>query len=193
MSLSLYYSDSQDTIKQFKRRGMKRKYFFIIIFLVIIFLGFFYINNVNNQIDKNLNKIATKYYSIMMPKSWVSKNISEFETWYFINDTKVASITVNLDCTYCSSTSSIITNWLGLHAYSIGEISEKKMKDYKLARVSVGYEQSAAEQIKNESGIPNELHYFLTNNNNTFIDFAIYKNELIKENLDKIAEPIAIK
>ncbi|WP_207726434.1 hypothetical protein [Anaerocolumna chitinilytica] len=67
------------------------------------------------------------------------------------------------------------------------------MKDYKLARVNIAYEQSAAGQIKNENSIPNELHYFFTNDNKTFIDFAIYKNELINENSDKIAKSLVIR
>ena len=162
-----------------------------IILLVAMVFGLYFKNNSNDE--KNMNNVDNTYYTINIPNNWIAKNISQYETDYFINGKKVASITVINDCSFCSTTSSIITNWLGMHARAKGEIKEKKRKGYRLAKLNITYEQSAAEQIENKSSLPDELHYFFINNENTFIDFVVYNKELIKLSTDKIAESLTYK
>lgn len=151
-----------------------------------------YLKN-NSKDEKNMNKVNNKYYTINIPNNWIANNNSQYETDYYINGKKVASITVIDDCSFCSTTSSIITNWLGMHARTKGNTKEKKRIGYRITKVNITYEQSAAEQIENKSSLPDELHYFFINNENTFIDFVVYNKELIKVSTDKIAESLTFK
>lgn len=144
-----------------------------------------------NKYYLDKKKIYKKDYSIKIPRSWSLKNVNDYETDCYMEEKKIAVITELKDCNYSSNTSSIITNLLGMHAVIAGDTVEIQRQGYKLTKVNITYEQSAAEKIKKESSPSDELHYFYTNNKNIIIDFVVYDTELIN-NTDEIAESLII-
>lgn len=159
--------------------------------IVLIVTGLYLINVFNT--DKDIKNINKNDYSIKVPKNWTLKSVNDYESDCYIDGKKKAVITVINNCNYSSTTASIVTNLLGMHAIITGK-EEMQKQGYKLTKANITYEQSAAEQIKHKSAPSAELHYFYTNNKNTLIDFAICDTELINQNnTDKIAESLIIK
>lgn len=62
----------------------------------------------------------------------------------------MGSIGINPDCNYRSTISSVIANWIGMSAYTKGDIIEQDHASHKKAKVYIAFEQSAAQQIKEQ-------------------------------------------
>lgn len=138
--------------------------------ITLIVTGLYLTNNFNA--DKDIKKINKNDYSIKVPKNWTLKSVNDYESNCYIDGKKKAVITVIKDCSYSSTTSSIVTNLLGMHAVITGKAEEIQKQGYKLAKANITYEQSAAEQIKKESAPTAELHYFYTRSHICFSEFG---------------------
>lgn len=177
---------------------MKRKLIYtilgIIILLIIIpIIYFVFLKDKTIDSGNRSPLYNNEYYTAELPDKITAQNKDDHETALYIDNKKAGSITVNPDCSYCSNTSSILSNYIGMHAYAKGKIIEKDNGTYKMAKVMVGFEQSAAQQIKGESKEPDQLHYFFTNSNNLMIDLYIDTELINEETADSIAASFKLK
>jgi hypothetical protein len=82
---------------------------------------------------------------------------------------------------------------MGMHATVNRDIIENDYGSFKMSKVFIDYELSAAQQIKGELPVTNELHYFFTSNNEFFIDLYLDINIIGEETADKIAKTLIMK
>lgn len=168
----------------------------IICLLIVIGFTNFYINSKSDNAINSNNKFisySTDYYTINLPSNISSKNKGKYETMLYINNKMVGNIDVNPNCSYCTTTSSIIANWMGMHAYAKTDIIEQDFGNYKMAKVLIAFELSAAQQISGISPEPDQLHYFYTDSNNWFIDLFINNEIISEENADMITNSFIVK
>lgn len=161
--------------------------------LITIIYNFKSDNSTKNS-SSQLTSYSTEYYTINSPSNISAKSRDNYETLLYMNDTIVGTITVNPNCEYCSTTSSIISNWMGMHAYAKDDhIIEEDFDTYKMAKVLIAFELSAAQEVSGETAEPDQLHYFYTNPNNLFIDLFIDNTIISEEDADLIADSFILK
>ncbi len=128
----------------------------------------------------NLTKYKDTYYTVNLPSDWAKKENDETDINFYSGDNYIAHISVNTDCNYCSTASSIFDNLFGLHGYVDGDTSETDFGNYKMIKAFIGYQQSASDKAKGIT-YPDELHYIYTNYKDYWIDLFIdtaYINEM---------------
>lgn len=157
---------------------------------------------IDDSETENSNIYKTEYngisYSIEMPDNWTYKEIQDGLLVNFEMDGKtVATIEVNPEYEYSTSTSSILEVWLGMHAREKEKSVDTDFGIYTRKKLWVEWEPSAAQEIEGES-FKDELHYFyFTNKNNAddtcfFVDLYILTDYVTEKEADKIADSMQI-
>lgn len=162
---------------------------FILIFIISVLLKSKTVFNSSNE-SVSYQK---KDYTVDIPAFWKVSEMNDYITTFYSNDKMIGSIEVNPECDYCATTSSIIENFFGMHGYVKGDIIEKNKDDYKIIKVLIGYEKSAAENIMSGTEYPDELHYLYTNENNKLIDLFLDSSQLSEKEMDEISNSLVLK
>jgi len=172
---------------------MKKKSLCLLVFvLVIVIIVFISIErkNPDSQGSKNI-EYKTDYYSIQIPSTWQIIKEADYLTTFYYNNNKIASIETNPECQYCSSSSSIITNLFGLHGSSKGDVVETDKGNYQIVKTIITYKQSAAEQERSETKVPDELHYLFTDKKSLLIDLYLNDSQLSDDEQNEIAQSLS--
>ncbi len=140
--------------------------------------------------DNNYNG---KYFSVTIPKSFSIEKTDDYDTSIYLNEKYVGSISINPNCNYCSSLDSIVANWFGMNAYVKGTPNEEKVGDYKLVKLTIAYEQSAAEIENGDSPVSDEIHYLYTNNKNKILDLSLDSSYISEEDINTIVRSVSMK
>ncbi|BCN29515.1 hypothetical protein [Anaeromicropila herbilytica] len=159
------------------------------------------VNKQNLLSDEDQNKKADKtqiyktdYYTVNIPTTWKPVNESKYEVDFKVDKNIIASIETDPKYSHEKSIESIIANRFGVHAFANSNCTEKDFGTYSMKKVVVGFELSAADQIKGEKQPKDQLHYFFTSNKGTsYVDFYISTNFVNESDADNIAESLVIK
>ena len=95
----------------------------------------------------------------------------------------IGSICVYPQSEYSNSVNSIITNIYGMHAYLKEVTYLNKSVPYLSYCILVGYEPSAATEIKAPITYPSEQHYLFIKDDGTIIDFGIQDSFVNSESI----------
>jgi hypothetical protein len=179
-------------IQDFKERDMIKKMRMIhitVIFLTFIIIGLIIIKNMSIRIQSNdtLRAYKNEYYDINIPDNWsYSSPINNSGLIILkIEKSYVANIEVNMPWEYGMTISSILSNWMGMHAYIEGDITEKELNGYKMIKAYVAYEQPPSD-VDVE---PVKLHYFFLKDKE-IINLTLDPKFTTEELADKIAESL---
>lgn len=114
-------------------------------------------------------------------------------TYFLVYENKdIASVTEDKEFAYGSSSHTIVSNWIGMHATVAEEsVIAKTNNGGKIYKVLVQIEPSAAQEIAGV-GMTEELHYFYLTSDNDFFDVLLLDEqymtgleELLKNSLQK--------
>ncbi|MBS5932718.1 MAG: hypothetical protein KIC94_07545 [Clostridiales bacterium] len=171
-----------------KNKSITSKY----IILGIIALGIFICLITTHKYATKKQIYNTTYYTITIPYNWNLKSLNgDYLNKLSLNQENIISIEVFQDCKYNNSITSIITNIYGVHSYIKDEVYTKKINNYTLTKVNIGFEQSASEEYKKSPAEPIQLHYFYVKNN-ILIDFFVISNSVEEHIIDEIAESLIL-
>lgn len=95
----------------------------------------------------------------------------------------IGSLCVYPQSEYSDSINSIITNIYGMHAYLKEVTYLNKPVPYLSYCILVGYEPSAADEIKAPITYPSEQHYLFIKDDGTIIDFGIQDSFVNSESI----------
>lgn len=134
-----------------------------------------------------------QYYSIDIPVEWSIAEENDYEVIFRENDVDVATIIVEPEYEFSKTTSSIISNWLGMHAYIEDEWNDVDFSTYTMKKVKIGYELSAAQEIEGEFSSEDELHYFYISKEGTlFIDLFMESSGISENESDVVANSLEL-
>jgi hypothetical protein len=134
-----------------------------------------------------------QYYSIDIPVEWSIAEENDYEVIFRENDVDVATIIVEPEYDFSKTTSSIISNWLGMHAYIEDEWNDVDFSTYTMKKVKIGYELSAAQEIEGEFSSEDELHYFYISKEGTlFIDLFMESSGISENESDVVANSLEL-
>ena len=170
----------------------KRRFIVLCSFMLCVFIVcIIYIILKNNQAtEANYNH---KYYSITIPKNFSVKEVDDYDTRLYLDEKYVGSMSVNPECRYCTSIDSIVTNWYGMKAYVKGTPVEEQVDEYKLVKLTIAYEQSAAEVENGDSPSSDEVHYLYTDYENYILDLSFNSSYVSEDELNSIVRSVNIK
>lgn len=141
----------------------------------------------------NKNKTyESEYYSLELPSNWYAKNTNESRMTLYKDNQIVGYILSGVTGDYNLTPKSIVANWIGMHAYIIDDYLDIKKENYNYYKIYIGFEQSAAQQLKGETAEPYQLHYFYVKDNmlvDMFIDTGLIGND----EADTISNSLKIK
>ena len=157
----------------------------VLLLIIAILITFLIKNNYSDIFDY-------KFYTIELPQDWSIKKVDKYNASLYLKNNNVGSITCNPKCTFNLSITSIISNWIGMHAFMRGNVFEHKLEHYKYEKAYISFEQSAAEQIAGEAQAPSQLHYFFTKDD-LLVDLYINRDYVDNITADNIANSIIIK
>lgn len=140
--------------------------------------------------DSNYND---KYYSVTIPKSFSIEKMDDYDASIFLNDKYVGSISINPNCHYCSTLDSIVANWFGMKAYVKGTPVEENVGDYNLVKLTIAYEQSAAEVANGETPSSDEIHYIYTNYKNKLLDMSFDSSSVSEDDINSMVRSVTMK
>lgn len=167
----------------------KTKVYVIILLLLFmaasIYMIFLYTNKHEGETLDN------QYFSITAPNGWSIKSKSDdiFNKLLY-NQEEIISIEVFPKWEFGNSIDSIVANIYGVHSY-INDIQyTKNLNKTLLTKVSISFEQSAAEEHNNTQS--DQLHYFYINND-MVIDFYVVSSSIGENIIDNIAESLRLK
>jgi len=137
-----------------------------------------------------------EYYRISLPAGWIY-TISESGDTYVVfkcDGTECLSIEANPKSSFDlnSELSYIVISWAGMHYFVKHEDQIAYNGNYKIVKLKIGIELSAAQEITGEEQPEDELHYYVTNNNKTFIDIKVNQNAISENMADNIISNITI-
>lgn len=143
-------------------------------------------------LDKvEVNSYSNSYYEILQPEAWNFTDVGETITIVSRGKEQVGTIIVYPESEFGYSSSSIVSNIYGMHAYLKEEqTSFKKIPDFKYCIV-VGYEASVAQQLSNESPVSDELHYIFIAEDGTIVDFGVVYS-MADEEVIKVMESLKL-
>lgn len=174
-----------------KMKNKKIYFISIIIFSLLVVSTLLIIKYKENSLLLN-NEFSTDLYTINLPNNITIESNNKIIN-LFISGKKVGYVATYENCQFCNSISSIVSNYLGMHANIHGNIKETNYDSYKKSKVYIDYELSASQQIKGELPVTKELHYFYTTNNNLFIDLQLNTEYISEKNAENISNSLNIK
>lgn len=162
----------------------------LIIFLSIFLIILFYKSTTKNIPNVLLNNY---FFKINVPEGWTlsSSNDDIFNKLIYNKET-IASIEVFPECEFNESIESIVTNLYGVHVKNFEKLYTKKINSLELSKVTISFEQSAAESYNNIPPATDQLHYFYVHNN-MLIDFYVLSDSVDQNIIDNIAESLRLK
>lgn len=141
---------------------------------------------------KSKSLYVNDYYMIEYPVNWDFDTVNELITIVSLNGSDIGTIIVYPESEYGYSFNSIISNIYGMHAYLKEEVTVERNVDDLAYCVVIGYENTAAEQVKNVSAMPDELHYIFLSEDQTIVDFSV-NNDYADSDIIAIMESIVLK
>ncbi len=165
-----------------------------IILLMIIGISIYTIKN-TKQTSKNVETTTykTDFYSVNIPNTWKATEVDKYQVNFDVNGTTIATIIAEPEFSFDKSTSSIISNWIGMHAYAKDDSIDTDLGTYTMKKVYVAFELSAAQQEQGATPDKDELHYFYTSNKGSlFVDLNISTDNVTEEEADMIANSLVL-
>ncbi len=128
---------------------------------------------------------STPYYEVLHPYAWEFEMVSNVDTITNVSadGERIGSITVYPQSEYGYSSSSIVANIYGMHAYLKAESRPGKDIPGLAYCIWVSYEATVVEQIKGDPAEPDELHYIYVYDDGTIIDFGVEQQFVNSETL----------
>lgn len=163
----------------------KKRIIILFVCLGLILITFF-------MIRKGKSLYVNDYYMIEHPDNWNFNTVDELITIVSLDGNKIGNIMVYPKSEFGSSVSSIISNIYGMHAYLKEEVVVGRKIDDLAYCVVIGYESTAAEQVKNISPMPDELHYIFLLDNKTIVDFSV-NNDYADAQVIAVMESVKLK
>lgn len=143
-------------------------------------------------LDKEVSSYSNPYYEVLQPEAWNFVTIRETNTIVNRGEEQIGTITVYPESEFGYSSSAIVSNIYGMHAYLKEELTSfKKIPDLEYCIV-VGYEASVARQLNNELLISDELHYIFISEDSTIVDFEVAYS-MADEEVIKVMESLRVK
>lgn len=129
---------------------------------------------------------STPYYEVLHPDAWEFETVSNVDTITNVSagGERIGSITVYPQSEYGYSSSSIVSNIYGMHAYLKAESRPGKDIPGLAYCIWVSYEATVVQQIEGGSAEPDELHYIYVYDDGTIIDFGVEQQFVNSETLD---------
>lgn len=139
-----------------------------------------------------------EWYSEDLPDKYSLKYANKKQRFANIykKEKLIAKVQVNPGCTYQLTASSIVSNFMGRHAYIKGDVetkegTTKEGESYQRFKILVGFKPSAAEEIRGES-TKEQQHYFYVKGD-WLVDLMITDDEMGVDEMELLADCIEIK
>lgn len=116
---------------------------------------------------------STDYYEISYSEKWKFEAYDKLITNVSYDGEFIGDITVYPQSAYADSLSYIISNIYGTHAYLKEDLSIEDDSSDLTYCIVVGYEQSAADELKDAEEDSDEIHYLYVEQDNTVIDLCV--------------------
>lgn len=139
------------------------------------------------------SEITKEFYSMALPDGITIKysENNDYRDGIYMDDQEVGCVQINQDCGFDLSISSIVANYLGMHAYIKDDVEKKDFGTYQRYKILTGFEASAAQQEKGEL-TSDELHYFFIKDD-LLLDLYVDLNYLDEKNVEFIANAVELK
>lgn len=158
---------------------------------VVILVGLIVFFIIKDRKTSN-NTYKNEYYSVSLPEKLTADEIYDYSTNLYLDKELVGYIEVNTPCTFCSSIDSIVANYFGMEITIKEKSDEQTLGEYKLVKVKIAFEQSAAEQANGETPAEDEVHYIYTNYKNTFIDLYLNPSYVSEDKIKSMIDSFKI-
>lgn len=147
-----------------------------ILFIAIILLVLVFTTVTFSKTDSQYYENTHYHFSYPTKGKYNYQYVTDTITIIKYGDHTIGSICVYPKNEYNNSVNSIITNIYGMHAYLKEVIFLNKSVPYLSYCILVGYNPSAADEIKASITYPSEQHYIFINDDGAIIDFGIQES-----------------